>query len=210
VDIPCDSRTATLSSGERQIPLAPPAIATAQWTFTAELIGAARRQQKQLAIYLSIALDEGRQRYQRTRDLLVEPDLHPEPVTRGMYAREYLAQVRRGLEGIRKDEIPNIRKAARWIKEARQGGHQAVRNLVGHLPPAEVGLPGDVTFFAAISRATGEEGVKWVRENLKAGDVYVFLGYQENEDAMAAAANALGAKPRPTVRDIYTSIPAGR
>jgi len=204
IDIPCDSRIAVLPSGERQIPLAPPAIAMGQWTYVAELLGACRRQHRQLAIYLSIFLDEGHRRYQRTKDLLLEPDLKPEPVAKGAYARQYLNAARRGLEAIRQGEMENLRKAANRIQEALAAKHAIFRNLHGHLPPAEIGLPGDVKFFAGATRVTGEAGVKWSRENLHAGDVYLFLGYQENEDAMAAAANAVGA------RTIFlTSKPSG-
>jgi uncharacterized phosphosugar-binding protein len=194
IDIPCDSRLAVLPSGERQIPLAPPAIAMGQWTYVAELLGACRRQHKQLAIYLSIFLDEGHRRYQRTKDLLLEPDLKPDPVAKGEYARQYLNAARRGLEAIRQCEMENVRKAACWIQEARTAKHAIFRNLHGHLPPAEIGLPGDVSFFAGVTRATGDAGVKWSQETLHEGDVYLFLGYQENEDAMATAANAAGAR----------------
>ena len=83
VDIPLDSRLLVLRSGERLIPTASPAIATAEWTFVAELLGACRRQHKQLAVYLSIWLDPELRRYNRTKGLLFEPDLRPEPVARG-------------------------------------------------------------------------------------------------------------------------------
>ena len=83
VDIPLDSRLLVRRSGERLIPTASPAIATAEWTFVAELLGACRRQHKQLAVYLSIGLDPERRRYNRTKGLLFEPDLRPAPVARG-------------------------------------------------------------------------------------------------------------------------------
>ena len=83
VDIPLDSRLVTLADGRRLIPTASPAIAAAQWTYVAELLAAGRREHRQLAIYLSIRLDPGRARFQRTKNLLFEPDLRPEPVARG-------------------------------------------------------------------------------------------------------------------------------
>ena len=91
VDIPLDSRLLVLRSGQRLIPLVSPAIATAEWTFVAELLGACRRKRRQLAVYLSIWLDPGRRRFERTNGLLVEPDLRPAPVARGLYAHDFLA-----------------------------------------------------------------------------------------------------------------------
>ena len=91
---------------------------------------------------------------------------------------------------------------------------------MGHLPPVEAGLPGDVSVFSRLVRPTGAEGAQWIRDNMHDGDLYFFLGYQENEDAMAAAANTLGVwtifitlrapAPRwPRVRVTCTSIPIG-
>ncbi len=194
VNIPCDSRMIKSASGEQLIPTASPAIAIAQWTYTAELIGACRRKNRQLAIYLSIFLDEGQRRLKRTAGLLIEPDLRPSPVARGQYAREFLAQVRTALTAIRTGEIEKIHTAAKWLREASAAKRQIVRNFIGHLPPVEAGMPGDVDFFKAMARSSGTEGIKWIRENLHEGDVYFFLGYQENEDAMAEAANSLGVK----------------
>jgi len=196
VDVPCDSHLVSLPDGRRLFPAAPPAIAIAQWTFTAELIGACRRQNRQLAVYLSVYLDEGRQRLKRTAGLLFEPNLRPEPVARKQYAGQFLDAVRTSLEAVRREDVPSMRKAASWLAEARAAHAKIYRNFQGHLPPVEAGLPGDATFFTNVKpvRATDEEGVKWLRENLHSGDVYLFLGYQKNEDAMAAAANALGAR----------------
>lgn len=194
VQVPRDSRLLALPGGERLLPAASPAIAIAQWAYTAELIGACRRQGKQLAVYLSIHLDEGQRRFQRTQGLLFEPDQHPEPVARGAYARRFLAEVRTSLEAIRRDELPKIRQAAGWLREAIAAQRQIVRNLMGHLPPVEAGIAGDVSFFTATTDSTGEPGAVWIRKNLHAGDVYVFVGYQQNEDAMAAAAKTVGAR----------------
>jgi len=174
---------------------ATPAVAIAQWAFTAELIGAGRRQGKQLAVYLSIHLDEGRKRFERTKGLLFEPDLKPEPAASGQFARAFLGQVRAALEATRNDEIGRIRQAAAWLREAKAAGRKVVRHLYGHLPPTEAGLPGDPALFThTVTGPVGEKGVEWIRTNLQEGDVYLLVGYQQNEDAMAAAANALGAR----------------
>ena len=194
VDIPYDSRMVETASGQRLIPTAPPAIALAEWTFTAELIGACRRQNRQLAIYLSIFLDEGQRRLKRTAGLMFEPDLRPAPVVRGQYAREFLAKVRTALTAVRTDEMAKIHRAAQWLREASAAQRKIVRNFIGHLPPLEAGKPGDVAFFAQRVVGTGVDGAAWIRNNLHQGDVYLFLGYQQNEDAMAAAANALGVR----------------
>jgi hypothetical protein len=194
VDIPLDSRMVKSASGARLVPLAAPAIAIAQWAYTAELIGACRRQHRQLAVYLSMFLDEGYRRLKRTRGLLFEPGLHPSPVPRGQYAREFLTTVRTSLVAIRKDEVEKIRMAARWLGEASAAHRKIIRNFMGHLPPLEADTPGDVGFFSRMVRATGAEGAKWIRESLHDGDLYFFLGYQQHEDAMVAAANALGVR----------------
>jgi hypothetical protein len=202
VDIPSNSGLIALPSGERMIPTAPPAIAIAEWTFTAELLAACRREHRQLAVYLSIFLDEGHRRIQRTQGMLFEPDLRPEPVPRGEYAQKFLATVQTSLTAIQTEEIAAIRRAAEWLHEATTSQtalqttspRKIIRNFQGHLPPKEAGEPGDVGFFTAMVHSMGAEGVDWIRNHLHEGDVYLFYGYQENEDAMAEAAGALGVR----------------
>ena len=206
VDIPRDSRLlAAPSKGESRIlPTAAPAIAIAEWAYVAELIGACRRRHKQLAVYLSIHLDEGLRRFRRTQGLLFEPGLQPDGVPRGEYARRFLAYIRDSLEGVRGHDLEKIRTAGAWLRDAAAGHHQVVRNLVGHLPPMEPGMPGDPPLFTGLGQGSGEEGARWIQRNLHAGDVYLLVGYQQNEDAVAAAAHALG------VRTIFiTSKPPG-
>jgi uncharacterized phosphosugar-binding protein len=193
VDIPLDSRLVRPASGESLIPCAAPAIAAAEWTYIAELLGACRRHRRQLAIYLSVGLDEGRRRFNWTKGLLFEPDMQPEPVARGQYARAFLSCVGQSLEAVRSEEMERIRRAAVWLREAIAAHRQIVRNLVGHLPPSEAGIRGDVHFFTGMIALKAPQAEKWIRENLHEGDVYLLLGYQQNEDAMAATANALGA-----------------
>lgn len=203
VDIPLDSRMLQPAGGEPLMPLAPPALASAQWTYVAELLGAARRQGRQLSIYLSIFLDEGRKRFERTRGLLFEPDLRPASVPRGEYARTFLGHARLSLEMIRTRELSNLRKAAAWVREANAAGKQVVRSLTGHLPPIEAGHYGDAKLFAKTQQLAGEKGVAWVKENVRSGDVILFVAYRD-EDTVTAAANALGAR---TVA--LTSVAAG-
>jgi hypothetical protein len=147
-----------------------------------------------LAVYLSIHLDPGLQRFARTKELLFDPQLRPEPVAPGRYARQFLGQVGDALRAVEAGEMEKIRRAGRWIREARAASHQVIRHLEGHLPPHEVGRPGDPGCFTGLSKADGEAAVKWVRENLHSGDVYLLLGYQQNEDAVASAADAAGAR----------------
>ena len=204
VDVPRDSRLVKSASGSRLVPTATPAIAIAEWAFTAELIGACRRQHRQLAVYLSIFLDEGRRRLKRTTGWPFEPGLRPAPVARGQYAREFLATVRASLVAIRKDEVEKIRMAARWLCEASAAHRKIVGQLYGTSTAAGSRHAWRRKLLLPAGRATGVEGVKWIRENLHEGDLYFFLGYQENEDAMAAAANVLG------MRTIFITSRPGR
>ncbi len=194
VEIPLDSRLLVLPSGERLIPAASPAIATAEWTFVAELLGACRRQHKQLAVYLSIWLDPERRRYNRTKGLLFEPDLRPATVARGHYAHAFLTSANQSIEAVRSEELASIRQAAAWLRETVAAHRQIVRTLQGHLPEVEAGSGGEGHYFTKTVAFGNEQGQKWIRENLHEGDVYLFLGYQENEDARAAAINAVGAR----------------
>lgn len=194
VNIPLDSCLLVPPAGPPLLPAASAAITTAQWTFVAELLGACRRQHKQLAIYLSIFLDQGRARFNRTKGLMFEPDFHPAPAPRGQFARTFLSQVRQSLEAIRAGEMENLRRAAAWFREAIAARKHIARSLMGHLPPIEAGIRGDVNFFTHTSLLTIEKGGgAWIRENLGDGDVVLFLAYQ-NEDALTASANALGAR----------------
>ncbi len=194
VEIPLDSRLLTLRSGERLIPTASPAIATAEWTFVAELLGACRRQHKQLAVYLSIWLDQGLRRYKRTTGLLFEPGLQPAPVARGQYAHAFLASAVRSIEAVRREDLASIRQAAMWLRGAVAAHRQIVRTLQGHLPETEADLGGERHYFTKTVAPGDKEGEKWIQEHLREGDVYLFLGYQENEDSRAALINALGAR----------------
>ena len=205
VDIGPDACLLKLPSGERCVSKAAPALAIAEWAFVAELIGACRRQGKQLAIYLSIHLDEGRKRFERTRGLMFEPGLKPEPVPAGQFAKAFLGHVRTSLEGMRRDDGAAIRKAAAWLREAKAAGRKTVRHLYGHMPPHEVGSPGDPPIFTdTVTGPVGGQGAEWVQKNLHEGDAYLLIGYQQNEEAMAAAASAVGA------RSIFmTSLPPG-
>jgi hypothetical protein len=195
VKVPMQDATAKQAIGHRRRMIVP-AIATAEWTFVAELLGAVRRHHRQLAVYLSIHLDPGMRRFKRTNGLLMEPDMHPEPIGRRVYGGRFLARVRDGLEAIRREEMTRLCQAGDWLSESRAAHRRILRNLQGHLPPCEAGQPGDADFFGSakpISLA-GKEGERWARENLHAGDIYLLLGYQENEDAVASAAHFLNAR----------------
>jgi uncharacterized phosphosugar-binding protein len=194
IHVPLDNCLPMLHNGRRPMPAASVAVATAQWAFTAELIAACRRRHRQLAVYLSIHLDPGLRRFKRTEGLLFEPQVQPEPVAQGRYARQFLGQVGDALQAVEVGELAKIRRAGQWIREAKAARHQVVRHLEGHLPPHEVGRAGDPDCFTGLSKADDEAGVKWVRENLHPGDVYLLLGYQQNEDALSSAANAAGAR----------------
>jgi len=166
--LPYDSRLVQAPSGERFVPAATPAVAIGQWAFVAELIGACRRQGKQLAVYLSIHLDEGRKRFERTKGLVFEPNLKPEPAPAGQFAKEFLGHVRSALEAIRKDEAPEIRTAAEWLRKAKAEGKKVVRHLYGHVPPTETGTLGDPAslFTDTVTAPVAEKGVEWIRKNL--------------------------------------------
>ncbi|MDD4872514.1 MAG: hypothetical protein PHR77_18345 [Kiritimatiellae bacterium] len=194
VDITADAFLVKQSFGQSFIPLPSPAIAMAQWTYVAELIAACRRQHKHLAVYLSLNLDEGRKRFERTKGLMFDPEYADTPIAAGTLGRQFIASVRRSLEVIRASQVGPIRDAAGWVREAAKSGKQLVRNLHGHLPPLDVGGPGDVPYFSQSIRTVGDAGAQWIREHLHAGDLYLFVGYQDNEDKMSAAANGLGAQ----------------
>ena len=163
--------------------MAPPVIATAQWTFVAELLGACRRRHRQLAVYLSIWLDPGLRRYRRTEGLLFEPDMQPGPVAPAEYARAFLAGVDQSIEAVQGKELASIGRAAAWRREAVAARRHVVRTLQGHLPEVEADKGGEARWFTRTVPLGNQRGEKWIRENLRAGDVYLFLGYQENEDA---------------------------
>ncbi len=191
VDIPMNS--GLIAHSGRVVPTAPPAIAIAQWAFVAELIGACRRQGKQPAVYLSIHLDEGRKRFDRTKGLVFEPDLKPEPAPAGHFAKEFLAHVRAALEAVRRDEAEKMRTAGAWLREAKAAGKNLAQHLHGHLPPSQSevrGAPG--LFTHTFTSALGKEGGEFLGRILEQGSVCLLVGYQQNEDAMAAAANKAG------------------
>ena len=196
VEIPRDSRLLAIPSGResRILPTAAPAIAIAEWAYVAELIGACRRRHKQLAVYLSIYLDEGLRRFRRTQGLLFEPRAAARRGASRRVCRPIPGTRPREPGGVRREDLEKIRQAGAWLRDAAAGHRRVVRNLVGHLPPTEPGMPGDPPLFTGLGQGSGDEGARWIRRNLHAGDVYLLLGYQQNEDAMAAAAHTIGVR----------------
>jgi hypothetical protein len=193
VAVPQANEVLVLASGERLLPTVSPAMTTVMWTYVAELIGACRRRDRQLAIYLSTFLDPGRARYARTRGLLFEPDFRPQPVGRGEYARAFLEIVKGSLASIRAHQLPRIRTGASWLRDSIAGQNQRVRSLIGHLPPLEAGLPGDVTFFTHTQLLMGEKGEAWIRATIREGDTILLLAYRD-EDPLSKLASSLGAR----------------
>ena len=148
VKIPVQDGPAAHAGRQRAIRAIVPAIATAQWTFAAELLGAVRRRHRQLAVDLSIHLDPGLRRFKRTNGLLLEPDMRPDPVERKAYGGKFLTTVKNGLEANLREEIPRIHQAGDWLANSHAVRGRIFRNLQGHLPPGEAGRPGDADFFS--------------------------------------------------------------
>ena len=166
----------------RLLPAAAPAVATAQWAFTAELIAACRRRHRQLAVYLSIHLDPGLQRFARKpENLLFEPQVRPEPVAEGRYARQFLGQVGDALQTVEAGELTKIHRAGPIDPPGE--GRRASGGPPSRRTPAaaRTGPAGRSDCSTALSKADGEAAVKWVRENLHPGDVYLLLGYQRTK-----------------------------
>ena len=151
VEIPRDSRLLAIPSGResRILPTAAPAIAIAEWAYVAELIGACRRRHKQLAVYLSIYLDEGLRRFRRTQGLLFEPGLRPDAAPRGEYAGRFLAHVRESLEGVRREDLEKI--PASGGMASRCGGRTSPRGAEPRRAPSAHGA-GHARRSAAVHR----------------------------------------------------------
>ena len=121
------------------------------------------------------------------------PTLRPAPVPRGQYAHAFLKSVAQSLEAIRGGQlVPNL-PGGRLAAGGRGRASQVVRTLQGHLPEVEADAGGEGPYFSQTIPGD-ERGEKWLRENLHEGDVYLRLGYQSNDDALAAVVNALGAR----------------
>lgn len=184
---------------EEPVPLVravPSLVAAAQWTFVAELVAACRRQGRQPAVYLSIFLDPGRERFKRTQNLMFEPAPPPRLTAQEPLGRQYLAAVRDSLAAIRRDQDqrPTLRAAGGWLREALEAkpGRLFI-NALGHLPPQELG-PLAAHLAGKPTSLMGDDTLAWAGANLRQGDLLLSLGYQENDDRATAAANARGAR----------------
>ena len=126
---------------------------------------------------------------------MIELGLGPAPVARGQYAGAFLTTVRTSLAAVRKDEVEKIRLAARLAAGGIGGPaeHHAQVHGTSSTAGSRHGRRRGFLRPAGL-RDSASRGCTSIREHLHEGDLYFFLGYQQNEDAMAAAANALGVR----------------
>lgn len=172
------------------LPVASPALAAVLWTLTGEIVGALTRLGKMPPMYQSIVVPGGRERNASHLELQWEPG-PVTPVAPGLLGRKYLARLTACLRRLRATQMEGFGQAGALAAEALAAGHTAWYAGVGHMPPFEVGQPGDTGLLAPLTSSIEPEPVA---DQIKPGDVVLYVGYYEPFGPWVETAHARGAR----------------
>lgn len=189
--VPTFVETATPPVGsEEYLPFASPANAISLWTFTGELVSALTRKGKMPPMYQSVVVPGGRERNASHLKLAWEPDT-PSPVKSMVLGRTYLSRLARCIRRLRASEMDAFAQAGRLAADAMAAGHTAWIVPEGHMPPYQ---PGIAENLAGLRKLDGGRNAERVTENVKPGDVILYIGYYEPFGPWVENAHAAGAK----------------
>jgi len=177
------------------------AVATL-WPWVGEFVAACTRRGKMPVMYQSYDVPGGRQRPERYEVPGFETDpaapgpyakwheTAPPPVSAGQLGRAWLTAVRKRLEAIQRDELADIRAAARRAAQTRERGGQRYVIAIGHATGCLVGVPHDPGYFRDVAPLRP-------KVRLTADDFVLGVGYSsifnEPTDRFADAVRQAGA-----------------
>lgn len=172
-----------------RLPTISPVQAAALWTFSAELVSALTRLGKLPPMYQSVLVPGGRERNAEHLKLTWEPG-KPEPIQRLVLGRTYLARVSNCLRRLRTSQMDKFVQAGRLAAETIRSGHTAWYASLGHLPPQLPGQTGDPGVLRTLTMREPDK----LADQIKPGDVILYVGYYEPIGPWVEQAHALGAR----------------
>jgi hypothetical protein len=126
-----DGGTIQDATGNWIIPVDGPADITAMWTWTAEFAAACTRLGKMPTFYLGYVNPGGREWESKIGGAKFHEET-PQSVPAGELGTQYLTELRKNLQQLVANELPDIRKAAELANQTRQAGGTCYVMGIGH------------------------------------------------------------------------------
>lgn len=170
-------------------PTTVPAMVAALWAISGEIVAALTRQGKMPCMYQSVLVPGGRE-HNAPRQGKAWEETTPAPVPAGKLGTAYLEALTACLRQFQETQGDQLREAAALAVAAQKAGHTAWFACLGHLPPYLPKYPWDPAALPFLNMNTPEK----LTEQVKAGDVILYIGYYEPYGNWVEAAHAAGAK----------------
>lgn len=157
---------------KEHFPLDTVANVVALWALTGEFVSACTRLGKMPVLYQSYGLPGGRERATKYQGKRFHDDLHIKPLAAEELGEHYLQQLDRMLAGIESAQMPKIRKAAQWRRQASS----ATMLFTGHMFPRHAQDSRAPAFGGLAAVAAWED--KELLETNHPPDFVLYIGYQ--------------------------------
>lgn len=160
--------------GVWQVPTDPVASMIVAWAWVAEFVGACTRLGKMPPMYQGFAVPGGKERAARIGNIKFHAE-KPAPMPPGAVGKEYLAEQRKDVDAVHKEEMAGMRRVADLAMQARQAGKNLYCFVHGHAVLGHIPYPpNDPGFFKRANRSWFDL-VKNLR--LAAGDLVFCVGF---------------------------------
>jgi hypothetical protein len=166
------------------------------WTFQAELIGALTRVGKMPVVYETIGAYDGFARIKRFdngKDAFHEKCDVP-PMAAGRLGGQFLDNIEAMLKHVDKEDRVVLDKAGAWAREARKNGKQLYMYSTGHMFPSEIADTAIGKAFKSGQYDAAFRNGTHADDELAAGDLVVFIGYQHPPTDLLRKAQASKAR----------------
>ena len=155
------------------------------WAFTGELVAAFTRAGRMPTMLQSVAVPGARERNAELRSVKFHSGLTVPPVPSEQLGRAYLHELRRLLVRFKGSQEDAVKRCARMLADRLGSGRAPYLHMRGHLPPSEVGIPGDPNYFRWLPKPDTDAA-----QQIGAEDLILCLGYVGIPDEVAPIAAA--------------------
>lgn len=127
------------------------------WAWTAEVFAACSRKGKTLAMYKSVMVDPGRQRYEKYKGVRFHDDISVEPIEAGKLGHQYIKELRGLLLDVSTASWPALERAADAVAGTKMDGGKVWLYAMGHYVPYHAAgqLAADPGLYTPLSFAAG-------------------------------------------------------
>lgn len=143
------------------------------WVFTGELVSAFTRQGLMPTMWQSVAVPGHQERNAKYRELKFHENLTIGPIEAGKIGNEYLKVLRGLFQGLKRTELGKFPAAGQEIASRLKAGHVAYLDMMGHMPPSEVGIPGDPNYFKVLRAPKDGKPLEVTSEDIVLSIAYV-------------------------------------